>query len=615
MEDRLKALELLVFNQQTRIQFLENQNTLFNTDINTFLNEQINIAQGQRGTRGTDMITLMKYVTTTIATAVTKLQQSVTDILDVYIQNNHQSIISLPLQHQQHQQHQPQNIHELEEIKEGMKILEKQIVVEITKLQNTKPTDYSPLTKLQTIVDQIIRDVNGLKKIDSKAFLDSTLSTLSSNLRKEFIEQTALRATKESVVRCSDDIKRLEGLVMGLQTFLYKTSQPTTTIDTTEIQTVYKAYEDSSKETFYAWFEQQKQTMDEYTKRKDKELQHSMNISIQTIEKVNRTLPETILDNYITKYTALRNELYSTIQSNETLNTEIITEINNKLTSEARQLSELQLSQVRLQKYVEDNPIRIIQQQQSQYQPQLQPKEPTKSKHSRSKDVSNVYTTLTKCFYTALFGPNTDTLGIFEPIPGWDYICFTDSDIESPVWKCIKVERNFTNPVLDAKYVKWMSHDFVEDYDVVIWLDAYISPNPLQDKLFESWVMDMYNNNIQIGHRRHGERNCIWDECDAVIKSKRDTKEHVELVRNRLKKASMPKGWGLFDTNIVIKFHKDNYVKDISQKIFGILEQDSYRDQLTIPYIYYLNNYTSYKEYSLLEACLKTGIHIRISPD
>lgn len=615
MEDRLKALELLVLNQQTRIQFLENQNALFNKDINTFLNEQITLAQGQRGTRGTDMITIMKFVTATLATTVTKLQQSVTDTLDSYIQNNHESIISLPLQSQPLH---PQNMHELEEIKERMKILEKQIVVEITKLQNTKPSEFSPLTKLQNTVDQIIRDVNGLKKIDSKAFLDLTLSTVSSNLRKEFIEQTSLRATKESVVRCSDDIKRLEGLVMALQTFLYKSSQPPIAIDTTEVQSFFKAYEESSKETFYAWFEEQKQNMDEYTKRKDKEVQHSMNVSIQTIEKVNRNLPESVLDSYVSKFTVLRNELYSTVQFNEKLNSEIIIEINNKLTSEARQLSELQLSQVRLQKYVEDNPIRIIQQptQEQPIQQQLhKPIQQGLKSKSKSNNTTSIYTTLTKCFYTALFGPKTDTFGDFVPIPGWDYICFTDLDIESKVWKCIKVDRAFENPVLDAKYVKWMSHEFVEDYDLVIWLDAYISPNPLQEKLFESWITDMYNNNIQIGHRHHGERNCIWDECDAVIKTKRDTRERVDLVRTRLKKASMPKGWGLFDTNIVIKFHKHSQVKELGQKIFSILENDSYRDQLAIPQVYYTTKYTSYKEYSLLEACLKTGIHVRIPPD
>lgn len=582
MEERLKALELLVFNQQTRIDYLEKQNKLYTKDIETFLNEQITLAQSQRGSRGTDMITLMKYVSTTIAGSVTKLQQEVTDILDSYIQKNHQVIVELP-KHQNQGQGHNQNNEEITNMKESILHLEKQLVVEVSKMQTTKQTDFSPLTKLQATVDQLVRDIQNLKKLDSKAFIDSCITTASSNLRKEFISQTEVKASKESVIKCKEDIRRLEKLI-------YKTPIE-------ESPTFYQEYENSSKESFCAWFEQEKQNLEEFTKRKEKELQHSLNVSLETIQKVNRQLPESVLDKYVLKFTALRDELYTIVQGNETLFSETMEEINRKLTSESKQLSELQLSQMRLQKYLEKNPI-------------VQP-EPQKEIVKKPQESINTYSILTKCFYTALFGKNTDTLGIFEPIPGWDYICFTDSDIESPVWKCIKIDPVFQKPVLNAKYVKWMSHEFVGDYDVAVWLDGYISPNPLYNNLFESWITDMYRNNIQIGHRKHAERNCIWDECDAVLKSKRDTKDHVDSVRSRLRSAKMPKGWGLFDTNIVIKFQKSKEVEDLGKEIFALLEKDSYRDQLAIPYVYYLNNYNNFKEYSLLEACLKTGIHVR----
>jgi hypothetical protein len=226
------------------------------------------------------------------------------------------------------------------------------------------------------------------------------------------------------------------------------------------------------------------------------------------------------------------------------------------------------------------------------------------------------YGAITKCFYTAIIGqPGSvhDTLGTCKQIPGWDYICFTNLDLpETEGWRIIKVAYSGEQPAVEAKRIKWLSHIMLSDYDVVIWMDAYLTPNPAYNLVLYNWIQHMRSENIVILHRTHGERICIWEECDAVLKSKRDTPEHVRSVQKLLRESKMPRDWGLFDTNIIIKFNKDVRVQDISEAIFKQCETVSPRDQLAVSYVYFLNDFKGYKAQHISNAFQITGNHIRL---
>lgn len=228
------------------------------------------------------------------------------------------------------------------------------------------------------------------------------------------------------------------------------------------------------------------------------------------------------------------------------------------------------------------------------------------------------YNGVTKCFYTALIGKpgtemNCDRLAECKRIEGWDYICFTNLDIGyTHGWDIVRVEYNGEDYAREAKRYKWMSHTILSDYDIVVWTDAYIAPNPLYKGILEQWIEHMYLMNIGILHRAHADRTCIWDECYAVIEKKRDTEENVMQVVDVLKRESMPKDWGLFDTNILIKNNKDTTVQELSEKIYGQVCSLSDRDQLAVPYVYYKNNYSGFQTMPLLRAFEKTGIHVQV---
>jgi hypothetical protein len=224
---------------------------------------------------------------------------------------------------------------------------------------------------------------------------------------------------------------------------------------------------------------------------------------------------------------------------------------------------------------------------------------------------------LTKCFYTALFGApgkQTDTLSQVQKMDGWDYLCFTNLQIPATTgWTIVQVPYSGSTPAVEAKRIKWLSHKVLGDYDVCVWVDAYLAPTQQSAPVWARWIQTMRDSNIRICHRTHAERKCIWQECDAVVKSKRDTEANVAKVRQVLHAAKMPEGWGLFDTNVMIRFHKDKALQAVSEAIFKQVSTISTRDQLAVTVQYYTMGFNAYQTQPLGNVVNRTGNHIRIA--
>ena len=79
--------------------------------------------------------------------------------------------------------------------------------------------------------------------------------------------------------------------------------------------------------------------------------------------------------------------------------------------------------------------------------------------------------------------PKMDESGPLDPVDDWDYILFTndrstlvDSKVD-PRWEIREVECIFEYGVYMTKHIKWMTHEYLPEYDVVIWVDCFYSPN------------------------------------------------------------------------------------------------------------------------------------------
>ena len=227
------------------------------------------------------------------------------------------------------------------------------------------------------------------------------------------------------------------------------------------------------------------------------------------------------------------------------------------------------------------------------------------------------YNGMSRCFYTAIFAApdqEADTLAAIKaPLQGWDYICFTNLSLPQTLgWKIIQKPLT-EDPRLAAKRVKWQSHTVLQDYDIAIWVDAYLAPNVHYENLLQRWLLQMMERQALIGHRNHKERDCVYDECDAVLRFKRDTSQHVEALRQQLMNANIPEHNGLYDTNIVVRFHKYKEVQELSNAVMHILETVTIRDQLVIPLLYSTRQFDSIYTQEFMKAFSKDGRHVRIA--
>lgn len=225
------------------------------------------------------------------------------------------------------------------------------------------------------------------------------------------------------------------------------------------------------------------------------------------------------------------------------------------------------------------------------------------------------FDTAPKCFYTAIMGApgqKVDSLASVDRIPGWDYICFTNKPIHnSKGWTIVRVDMPNGSAALDAKRYKWRSIEHLSEYEIVVWVDGYISPDPAYRQLLERWVTNMKETGHSMLFRPHDQRVCIWEECEAVIEAKRDTPLNVEKVRTKLKHATMPKDWGLFDTNCMVLFHRDSSCRKLTEAVWNQLETISVRDQLALPLcLYEQKPSAAFKTETLMRAFTKSGQHV-----
>lgn len=187
---------------------------------------------------------------------------------------------------------------------------------------------------------------------------------------------------------------------------------------------------------------------------------------------------------------------------------------------------------------------------------------------------------LKKCVYTCISG-NYDTLKPINQEVGWDYICFTDMDIKSDYWDIREIpdELSDLSPVKKQRMIKLLPERYLSDYDVTIWIDANVT-------LIKS-ITDFYNiykTNAPISLKLHPNRNCIYDECDACIRLKKDTVDNINEVKERYKKEGMPEKYGLYETNIIIRDNRDFRVAELMNMWANEVREHSHRDQLSLTY-------------------------------
>ena len=167
----------------------------------------------------------------------------------------------------------------------------------------------------------------------------------------------------------------------------------------------------------------------------------------------------------------------------------------------------------------------------------------------------------------------------------YDYVCFTDETEflkckNIGIWKIRPLVYTKLSNVKNSRWHKMHPHILFPDYNKSIWVDGNI--NIKTNYLFQI-VEKSDGRKLKIPV--HFVRNCIFEEIELVLKLKIEKKDITNKIAEILKNEKFPRHYGLNETNIIYREHKDKLVIEIMESWWEMLELYSHRDQLSLSYI------------------------------
>jgi CMP-N-acetylneuraminic acid synthetase len=221
-----------------------------------------------------------------------------------------------------------------------------------------------------------------------------------------------------------------------------------------------------------------------------------------------------------------------------------------------------------------------------------------------AKDLSNdkivVYTCITNAY---------DTLKeVKNPSSDIDYICYTDNlGLKSKTWQIRNIPKEVKDKRLcttkTARYIKINPHLFFPEYTMSLWIDG--SMGIIGD--IKTFIANNYDSFLLM---KHPVRNCIYDECGVVIKSKKEIPTIAQSQINEYKKQRMPSNNGLVQTGLILRRHNDDINKKIAGEWWAEIEKHSKRDQLSFNYVVWKNNF----EYRTIDSSILNSEYIMHDP-
>ena len=173
--------------------------------------------------------------------------------------------------------------------------------------------------------------------------------------------------------------------------------------------------------------------------------------------------------------------------------------------------------------------------------------------------------------------------------PEWDYVCFTNNKrlINKKyigVWKILPSQFEELDSKRNSGWHKTHPEKLFPNYKKSVWVDA--NTNILTDYV----INEIKTRNSDLLVPIHYERDCIYDECNAVMDCGRDTPDIVSKTKDFLQKSGMPKNYGLNGTNIIFRKHTNKTIQNIDKLWWYCIKNYSKRDQLSFSYCLYKHN-------------------------
>lgn len=184
---------------------------------------------------------------------------------------------------------------------------------------------------------------------------------------------------------------------------------------------------------------------------------------------------------------------------------------------------------------------------------------------------------MNKVIFTAIFGDKDELKEPMVVTPGWQYICFTDQDLQSKVWEIRKMLARPDGPQRTARWIKINFHKYF-NAENSIWVDASYIINCDLDTWWENFFKPPFT------VIRHPDRDCFYEEAQAVIDHGRDTAANVKPQVDTYRALGLPAHNGLIASGILMRWNV-KAVRNFCELWWHHVQEYSVRDQLAWPLI------------------------------
>ena len=170
----------------------------------------------------------------------------------------------------------------------------------------------------------------------------------------------------------------------------------------------------------------------------------------------------------------------------------------------------------------------------------------------------------------------------------WDYVCFTDNPVMLKqkfcgIWEIRPLAYDKGTNVENNRYHKFFPYKVLSEYTDSIYIDSNI--NILSAKL--SKIINRRNQDFLLP--RHFCNECIYDELDKIVEDKKDTAEHMAVLREKYEAEKMPHHLGFAENNVLYRKHSADWLQPIMEQWWNMLQQYSKRDQASFVYVLWKN--------------------------
>lgn len=191
--------------------------------------------------------------------------------------------------------------------------------------------------------------------------------------------------------------------------------------------------------------------------------------------------------------------------------------------------------------------------------------------------------------YTCIVG-NYDKL--HDPLlvnKNFEYFVFTDSCIDSNIWKKKEIPSNImdlSNNTLINRWLKMHPYKLFPEYDYTLYIDGNVTI--ISDL---TSILHCADNDYGIAMHNHVLRDCIYEEANACIIHGKGNKQKLRQQCIKYREEGYPEHNGMLEATIILSNIHNNKVDKVFDNWWNeFINSESKRDQISLPYVLWKMN-------------------------